>query len=571
MGNKLKILVLVLLAATFLLPFFSAQNFSAASDEITHLPSGYSYWKTGLVELNPQHPPLVKLMAGLPLLFMQLKFNPRDPSLVGPLKNEWQFGWNLLFGNQADKLLFWGRLPIMLLSLLLGWYVFKWASEMFVPVPDVAPPRVERLFQNSSSGKNYLAGLLSLFIYAFMPVIIANAQFVTTDLPVTALSFIALYYLWKFFKTNWRRYLIFSGLFLGLALGSKFSAVLLLPIMAVLILVHLWSKRPDPEVELAFGKQFRGTDAQRVSVQSRHRDGWETKTTQALKLFSAVLGLSFGVIYLIYLMPLDLSFYLKGLKTVYADWDSSYKFYLNGNFSTGGWWYYFPAAFLMKTPLPALLAFGLAAVMYKKYKISFQDKAFIFVPLVVFLLMTMWKAGNISLRYLLPVYPFLILYAGGLTETVSLKWGTLKDKIILTGAGILAVWYLFSALHIYPDYLAYFNELAGGPANGYKHLDDSNLEWGQDLKRLATYQKQYPEMKILYSWDYSNPDYYGVKNVLPKKPESFLNPSGRYAVNVHYLVRLQELSQRFNNKGLNWLSLYKPVDKIGYSFFVYQF
>ena len=81
-----------------------------------------------------------------------------------------------------------------------------------------------------------------------------------------------------------------------------------------------------------------------------------------------------------------------------------------------------------------------------------------------------------------------------------------------------AGWYVFSAVRIYPDYLAYFNELAGGPQNGYKYLDDSNLEWGQDLKRLAAYQKQYPEMKVLYSWDYSNPSYYGVQNVLPKKP-----------------------------------------------------
>src|SRR3989344_8301177 len=146
-----KILVLILLTVTFLLPFFSAQNFSAASDEITHLPSGYSYWKTGLTQLNPQHPPLVKLLTAFPLLFLDLKFDPKDSSLSGPLKDEWQFGRNLLFANNADTFLFWGRLPVMLLSLLLGVYVFKWVSEMF-------------------SAK---AGLLALFIYAFMPAIIA--------------------------------------------------------------------------------------------------------------------------------------------------------------------------------------------------------------------------------------------------------------------------------------------------------------------------------------------------------------------------------------------------------------
>ena len=134
-----------------------------------------------------------------------------------------------------------------------------------------------------------------------------------------------------------------------------------------------------------------------------------------------------------------------------------------------------------------------------------------------------------------------------------------------------AGWYVWSAVAIYPDYLAYFNEAAGGPKNGYKHLDDSNLEWGHDLKRLAEYQKKYPETKILYSWDYSNPSYYGIKNILPKEPASFQNPTGRYAVNIHFLVRLQELSQKYNDKNLDWLSLYQPADRIGYSFLVYEF
>ena len=305
-----KILVLILLTVTFLLPFFSAQNFSAASDEITHLPSGYSYWKTGLIQLNPQHPPLVKLLAAFPLLFLDLKFDPQDPKLSGPLKDEWQFGWNLLFANDADQLLFWGRLPMMLLSLLLGFYIFKWGKEMF----------------------GQRAGLLALFIYAFMPAIIANAQFVTTDLPVTAFSFVTLYYLWKFFVpmpevvpqpvehlSQKSKHLIYSGLFLGLALGSKFSAILLYPIIVLLLVTYFWPRE----------------------------ESWEEKTSQAVKWFAALFGISFAVVYLTYLLPLDFSFYLKGLKTVYADWGNNYKFYFNGSFSVSGWWYYFPLSFFI--------------------------------------------------------------------------------------------------------------------------------------------------------------------------------------------------------------------------------
>ena len=141
-----KIILIILLAITFLLPFFSAQKFSPASDEITHLPSGYSYWKTGEITLNPQHPPFVKLISSFPLLFMNLKFDRQDPDLSGPFKNEWAFGKKFLASNDADRLLFWGRLSIMFLSVLLGFYIYRWASEMF----------------------GSKAGILSLFLYAFI-------------------------------------------------------------------------------------------------------------------------------------------------------------------------------------------------------------------------------------------------------------------------------------------------------------------------------------------------------------------------------------------------------------------
>src|SRR3989344_8951740 len=147
-----KAVLIVLLLLVFFIPFFSAQNFSPATDEIIHLPGGYSYWKTGEIVLNPEHPPLVKLMAAFPLLFMDLKFDSNDPNLAGPFKKQWTFGNKFLFSNDVDRLLLWGRLPIMLLSVLLGFYIYRWGSEIF----------------------SRKAGLLALFLYAFMPVTITN-------------------------------------------------------------------------------------------------------------------------------------------------------------------------------------------------------------------------------------------------------------------------------------------------------------------------------------------------------------------------------------------------------------
>ena len=526
-NSKIFILATVLLAVTFLTPFFSAQNFSPSGDEISHLPSGYSYWKTGEVVLNPQHPPLVKLLSSFPLLFLNLDFDENDPDLTGSSRNEWQFGRKFLFANDADKLLLLGRLAPILISVLLGFYIFRWASEIF----------------------SRKAGLMSLFLYAFMPNMIAHAQFVTTDLAVAAFSFITLYYLWKLFKTGSKKFVIYTGISLGLALGSKFSGVLLIPIIAFLLFIHAW----------------------------KNGGGFLFKTKRFFYYSILIGAIGFLALYILYLFPAGLDFYLKGLRSVYSDASANFHFYLNGNFSRDGWWYYFIFAFFVKTPIPALIAFALSLMAYKKYKLTGLEKQLIFIPVVVFLFITSFKAKDLGVRYILPIYPFLILYAGGLVVQLEVSlatWSRVRRtlaRILLTG---LAVWYIFSAVRIYPDYLAYFNEFAGGPTNGYKYLDDSNIEWGQDLKRLRAYQIQYSETKILYSWRNSSPVYYGIENDLfsdGMKKRWLLNPSGRYAVNTHFLVRLKFEGTMTPDKYVNWLDLYKPVDRIGYSFFIYEF
>lgn len=518
-NTKILVLAAVLLLVIFIIPFFSAQNFSPSSDEITHLPSGYSYWKTGDVVLNPQHPPLVKLLSSFPLLFLNLKFDENDPNLT-PSGSEWRFGQKFLFTNDADKLLLLGRIAPILISVLLGLYIFKWASEMF----------------------SRKTGIMSLFLYAFMPNMIAHAQFVTTDVAVAAFSFIALYYLWKLFKTGSKKFIIHTGVGLGLALSSKFSGALLVPIMAFLLFVYAWKSG---------GHYF----------------------ARAKKFFnySVLIGaIGFLLVYIIYLFPGSLDFYLKGFRSIYSDVTGGYFYYLNGNFSKDGWWYYFIFAFFIKTPIPALIAFVLSFAAYKKYKLTGLEKQFIFVPVVVFLLVASLKAQDIGVRYILPVYPFLILYAGGLVELNF----NFNKKAMFSVAAILGIWYVFSAVRIYPDYLSYFNEFVGGPANGHKYLDDSNIEWGQDLKRLRAYQIQHPETKVLYSWRKSSPEYYGIENDLFSagvKKGLLLNPSGRYAVNTHFLVRMRLEGSRTADKYVNWLDLYKPVDRIGQSFFIYEF
>ncbi|MEK7121890.1 MAG: glycosyltransferase family 39 protein, partial [Patescibacteria group bacterium] len=504
------------------------QNFSPAFDEITHLPSGFSYLKTGEVKLNPQHPPLIKMLSAFPLLFLDLKFDAQDPHLAGPKTDEWQFGRDFLFNNGVDRLIFWGRIPIILLSVLLGWYIFKWGKELF----------------------GYKAGVMGLFIYAFMPNIIAHSQLVTMDLGVTVFSFIALYHLWKFTVNPCNKNILYSGLSLGLALGSKFSAVFLLPISLFLLTVYIQKKYPS--------------------------SSWSEKISALLKIIVPIWGLAFLVIWGLYLFPKDILFYWKGLSTVYADRNPNHFYYLNGSFNHTGWWYYFLWAFIIKTPVAFLAVLGLALAYYKRQKLSFLNSAFIFLPVILFLLITSWKALNIGVRYVLPIYPFLILFVSGYLSKITENWKLpacrrgrkIENSSIKILILILAVWYVFSAINVYPDYLSYFNEIVGGSKNGYKHLDDSNIEWGQDLKRLAAYQKENPGLKVFLWTDSDAYRSYGIKNILPLNfKDDWLNPSGKYAVSTHVLIRTRLASQVYNNDLLDWMDNYKSVDRIGQSFF----
>ena len=260
------------------------QNFSPVADEITHLPAGYSYLKTGEIKLNPQHPPLIKMLAALPLLFLDLKFNAGDPNLAGPQTDdpfdktqgrpeqsrtdEWQFGRNFLSDNGVDRLMFWSRIPMILISVLLAWYIYKWGKELF----------------------GQKAGIIGLFIYAFTPNIIAHSMLVTTDMGLAAFSFISIYYFWRLLKAELksRRDLFLSGVFLGLALGSKFSAVFLLPVFPILSVIYL-SKKSGPVLY---------------------------KFNSLLKIILPIYGLAFLIVWGLYFFSSDPLFYYKGLKTV---------------------------------------------------------------------------------------------------------------------------------------------------------------------------------------------------------------------------------------------------------------
>lgn len=537
-------LVIILLVALFLQEVLSMRLMSASSDEMTHLPSGYTYLKTSQFRLNPQHPPFIKLLCALPLLFLNPTLNLDDPNWKNNPPNEWKFGYSFLYTNDADSLLFWGRLPVVFLSLLLGFYLYKWTRELF----------------------GAAAGLMALFLYVFCPNILAHSRFVTMDIGLSCFFLITLYYFWRFVHSrgNPKRNLIYTGVNLGLALATKFSAIILLPILALLLgLATLW----PPGTLLKIPKTGQSMKYHSILNSIFIPEGLSRRIKFSVLVYFTLLILAGLVVYAIYFFPRDPLFYWNGMMLVNKDHDPDYQAYLMGEFKKGGWWYYFLLAFLFKTQVPILILLVLSLIFFKRYPSKhWLDEAFLILPILIFVTFTSAFANNLGLRYLLPIYPLLFIFISRLADFF------LRNRITLAAIFLLAVWYLTNTLLIYPDYLAYFNELVGGPEQGHKYLDDSNIDWGQDLKRLKIYMDAHgiDKIKLIYSWSVL-PNYYRIKGERVSAEDWYVKPSpGIYAINTHALIR-GELLAKTRNAHSNWLSRYQPIDRVGYSFYIFKF
>ncbi|HID61352.1 MAG TPA: phospholipid carrier-dependent glycosyltransferase, partial [Anaerolineae bacterium] len=393
------------------------------------------------------------------------------------------------------------------------------------------------------------AALLALFLFVFDPNVLAHARLTTTDLGVTAFSFLAVYALWRSLCREAWYDVILTGMALGLALTARFSALLLCPLFLILV---LWQAITRKTLRLLLA----------------------LLATFVLASFTlwAVYGFQFGPLETGGL-PLPAPSYLQGVQDILLRARIGSQAFLMGRYSTTGWWYYFPIAFLIKTPIPTLL-FLLAALLLTALHRTWRRDIFLLMPMAAFFGVNLFGHLNIGYRYLLPALPFAFVY---IAQVAKSEFGT--RSLTRTVGGLLLVWYLIGTLLIYPDYLAYFNELAGGPANGYRWLVDSNLDWGQDLKGLKTYMDREGIDRIKLSYfGAAHPDYYGIiYDPLPSYPLVLGEPDRRtfyphrpapgiYAISVSNLqgVLLEDRDT------FAWFKDQRPVASIGHSIHIYE-
>jgi 4-amino-4-deoxy-L-arabinose transferase-like glycosyltransferase len=454
-----------LLGLMFALMVSSARLESPTMDEQNHIARGYAYLRTGDLRLNLDHPPLINFLSAAPLLLLpDLKLPTDSPAWeqAHVIAFATQFLWHT--SHNADQILLLARLPIMLLAILLGCFVFRWARELYGP----------------------LAGLLALGLYVFDPNILAHARLTTTDLGVTCFLFMAVYCFWHWLNhPTWSR-LAAAGLTLGLALVSKYSALVLMPILPLIGLTYTLTS---------------GQPMQRVR-----------KLVPSAGLMIVLAGLVVWAVYGFEVgplveggIPMPIPTYVRGLQGVFRHSEMGHPAFLHGDYFTTARWDYFPVAFAIKTPLPTLILLCISLVWTVKQQ-TWRSAYPLLLPVLVYLAISLSsKFLNIGYRHILPILPFLFVFASSVARSIELR----KTPVAATCLLIVA-WYLIGSVRIYPHYLAYFNELVGGPDNGWRYLVDSNLDWGQDLKGLKSYMEQAGIEEIYLSWFGSTyPDAYG--------------------------------------------------------------
>jgi hypothetical protein len=241
-----------------------------------------------------------------------------------------------------------------------------------------------------------------------------------------------------------------------------------------------------------------------------------------------------------------------------------------GEFSLKGWWYYYLIALAIKTPvaLQVMLLLAIYTGLSQQRKMSFYNCLFLLVPPSLLLIAISMVSVQLGLRYALPVLPFAFVFTGRLAQAIKPK-----GRLLLSATAVLAIWYFVSSVHIYPHYLAYFNEYIGGPSNGYKYLVDSNLDWGQDLRGLKEYTERrgIEEVKLAY-FGTAVPEYYGISYEPISDQDLAALKEGRFTRDVFAISAtfLQGLYLPDDRDRYEWFRDRTPTAQIGYSILIYE-
>ena len=486
--------------------YLSARTESQTFDEPAHLYSGYAYWLRSDFGVNPEHPPLVKLVAALPLLLSRPAFQEPMPVYFRGVSN--LGGMQLMRGPGSEALLGHARTAVSIFVFLLAVLVTLAANEMF------------------GSG----TALVALLIFVFDPVILANAPLVATDMGAACLIFATVYAFYRYVKRPSVVRLLICALAAGLALAAKHSTIFVIPILILLCLIEIafaW-RRSSPDSAPTSNRSVRPRTALRLGTfllaigiiavailwafyGFRYRAFPDNKTTiippteaYLQDLHHPVEATLIGFAEHHHLLP---EAYLFGLTDVTIICRDGRVMYLFGKVYPHGRWFYFPAALLIKSTLGFLILLALLpfarALWGKEHR---REILYLAVPAVAFFGWAMTSKLDLGIRHILPVFPFLIvLVAAG---AVSLAR---RSRVWAWAVSLLLFLHIASSLYAAPNYMPYSNEIVGGPDNTHRMLSDANVGWGGGLKALSVYLREHHISECWFAYSaFSDPATFGI-------------------------------------------------------------
>lgn len=497
--------------------------FSEVLDEPAHLAAGYQ-WFDGEYTIDASHPPLARVLGALPLRFGG--FPPmRNPDLVGA-------GNDLLYhGNRYQKTLARTRCGNLFLLMVACVATAAWARRL------------------ASTG----VAILTVALLTTLPPVLGHAGVLTTDVAVLAAIPLALLAFDRFLERPTATRGALLGLAVGIGLLAKFSFLVFFPICAIFALLarrpaHFAWRGTIVAMAIAVLTTWAGYRFDFRTVRACIGEGapkvFELSAPESLRPLARITGD----------MPLPAPSFFFGLALLKLHDDGGHEAYLLGEKSDKGWWYYFPVVFFYKTPIPFLLL----ALWGTLVAFHVRDRRMMSVLLIAagIMAMAMTSSINIGIRHILAIYaPLSMITAYGVTEI----WRRSTDKFARATVVSLLVWLFAGVAAGHPDYLAWFNELAGpNPA----HIAvDSNLDWGQDTLRLAHTVREM-QIESLYVDILTNVrmGQHGLH------PISF---QAREKVTGWLAVSETQLALKRQHGEYEWLGTYRPVRRIGRSIRLY--
>ncbi|MFB9559693.1 ArnT family glycosyltransferase [Streptomyces tuirus] len=519
-----RLLVAVLLARMAFAMVTTAVQQTPTIDEPVYVGAAAEYLLEHRLRHNPEHPPLGKLVIGAGVALADPHL---DPAFAG---DQGQLGRHLLYesGNDPWRLMLWARLPVIALTLSFGLVVFAFGRELAGPV----------------------AGSAALALYCFSPDVIAHGSLATLDVPAAGFVLTSAWLVWRA-RRRPRLYVPLAGVALGAALATKMSTLPAVPVLMALAAVSVW--------KASGGKRYRAVAAAGGVALVAVAVVWVTYLTvdpllrwtpqQHVPVVHGLRG------QLVRFLPFPEA-YRDGMRVQFGLENRPWQGFLFGRLYDGSLWYYLPAALLVKTPLGMLALWAAGAAAAVAIPRLRPAAPYVLAAPLVLLVAAMQGSRDFGTRYAV-FLPLFLAVAAGCVLVVRRRW-------VSVGVAVLVVFAAVSSARAHPYYLPYSNEAFGGPGRTREWLHDSNVDWGQDLGRLADrLRDRYPGERVWLVYKGSGvPSYYGIEASDPRRvPVQAVRG---------LLVVSDSAAAKASGRLAELIGDSRPVDDIGHSITVYR-